>query len=311
MSPEITIIIPTRNRVGILEVSLGYLHAATQGVHAEIIVVNDGDEEVYRLKKTYPSIRIVDNPGSGVASARNTGAAKATSDLLLFMDDDIWMTAEALKRMHEFHAEAKMAVLNVNWIYPQLLEQQLKTTAFGRYLSRHQFTSLKGWNKDQKDWRDDECFKTQGVTSQNLSMRKEVFDRIGGYTEKFPHAGFEDHDFSKALLKHGVEIYIDPRAMTFHNEADRVELIPWMNRRQRGGETRRVAVDLGYVELQLNYSKTRATLLSFISAIRPLLSVLSSNRITNAVVALDFFSFKIFDALFAAAIYKGYTHKDS
>lgn len=307
MDAEITVIIPTRNRVDILMTSLRHLFIAVRHIAAEVIVVNDGDKTVYRLLNSFPSIFIVENPGSGVASARNAGALRASAKLLLFLDDDMWMTKEAMAGIIRFHSRGECAALNVNWIYPAEVRARLSRLAFGRYLSRHQFDSLKGWHKDSPGWKDESCFQTTGVTSQNLSILKSCFQITNGYNEKFPHAGFEDYEFSKRLISQGVPIFIDSTLMTFHNEEDRIALEPWMHRRERGGETQRMAVALGHAELALVYKPLKRIILTLISLARPLLNHISENAITNRFVWLDPFTFRVFDALFATAIFKGYS----
>lgn len=307
MDAEITVIIPTRNRLDILMASLKYLFIAVQHIAAEVIVVNDGDETVYKVLNSFPSVVIIENPGRGVAAARNAGGFRASAKLLLFLDDDMWMTKEAIEGIIRFHARGECVALNVNWTYPAEARGRLSRLAFGRYLLRHRFDSLKGWHKDSPGWEDESCFRTTGVTSQNLSMLKSCFQISGGYNEKFPHAGFEDYEFSKRLVSLGVPIFIDPTLMTFHNEEDRLALDPWMQRRERGGETRRVAVALGYAELALEYKPIKKTALTLIAFARPLLNCISANYMTNRFAWLDPFTFRVFDALFATAIFKGYS----
>lgn len=307
-SPAISIIIPTRNRYPILMSSLSELTEAISGISAEVIVVNDGDSPL-DLAQFRTAVKVVANRGSGVASARNTGASFAAGTVLLFMDDDMWMTRRAIEEILRFHNETDFAALNVNWIYPPDLDRMLPDTVFGRYLGYFGFTSLKGWSKNNIEWHDTERFETRGITSQNLSIRKQTFIKTGGYNEAFPLAGFEDYDYAKRLNERGVKIVVDPLILTFHNEADRLSLDDWLDRRVRGGITRRVAVAHGHPELQLYYSVGKKAALSCIRFSSPFLRRLISMPWLARRQRLDGIRFRLINLLLAEAIYRGYSGK--
>jgi glycosyltransferase involved in cell wall biosynthesis len=310
VEPQLTIIIPTRNRESILSESLRHLQAATQSLTVETIIVNDGESEIIRIKKLFPFVKIVKNKGRGVASARNTGASLASADILLFMDDDMWVTEDAVKKILKTHVSRNNVALNVNWKYPPALNKRIMETAFGRYLEKNQFTTLKGWNKELDIWKDDQPFVMTSITSQNLSMRRSTFRATGGYNEKFPHAGFEDFEFSKRLNHYDVEILVDPTVITFHNEVDRLDVREWLQRKVRGAETRVVAVEMGYQELALNYSMFKKTLFLVIGLLQPLIIKMVTNVFTNSFQTFDPITFRMLDSLFALAIFKGYQNVD-
>jgi len=278
---------------------------AVRHVKAEVVIVNDGDDEIaYRFAQ--PGVRVVKNVGSGVAAARNTGVKHATSDILLFMDDDMWLTSEAINRMLQVHRDQESIALNVNWVYPEVLSSRLVGTAFGRYLIHHGFTSLKGWFGKSEEWRDKEPFVTMGITSQNLSMRRSTFQKSGGYNEAFPMAGFEDHDYSRRLNKSGIRIVVDPTVMMFHNEADRSVIKDWLNRKIRGGVTRRVAVNQGYRELQLTYSWPKRNVLLVAGYLKPAIVKVIESGWSNRSKQLDRISFPLINLLLTEAIFRGY-----
>jgi glycosyltransferase involved in cell wall biosynthesis len=93
-SPEVSVVIPTRDRWPLLSTTLwGAL--AQQGVEHEVIVVDDGsgDETPHRLAAVDDHrLRVVRHEHSrGVAAARNSGIAEARGEWLAFLDDDdLW-----------------------------------------------------------------------------------------------------------------------------------------------------------------------------------------------------------------------------
>jgi len=302
---ELTIIIPSKDRKSILLPTLERAYVAIEGIGAEIIVINDSKTAGIAIPDAWqPKVKVFDNPKAGVASARNLGASKATADLLLFMDDDMWISAENVRAtisLHQAHPES--CCINLNWVYPPALQEQNRRTQFGRYLHHFGFDSLKGWSRGLP-WSDEELFASEGITSQYLSMRKADFLRSGGYNESFPHAGFEDHDFSKQLTTHGITSYVYPKSMLYHNEADRMNVTAWLARRQRGGETRRVAVQMGYKELEYHYGPLKSAIYTTTGRMQPLLRGLLKT-IPN-VQPLDPLYFRVMNLLLGTALYTGY-----
>jgi glycosyltransferase involved in cell wall biosynthesis len=307
MHPSVSIIIPTKNRTSILTTSLNFLLPSLQKQHPEIIVVNDGEDVVNLQAFAYPRIRVVKNRGKGVASARNTGATISTGDILLFLDDDMLISEEAIEKVIAFHLHREDSALNLNWVYPPDMQRNLHETLFGRYLETFFFTTLKGWSRDLSEWNDHQLFQASGVTSQNLSLRRDTFLKIGGYNESFPHAGFEDFELARKLNTARVSIYVDPTVMTFHNEADRLTIQAWLDRKYRGSITRSVAVDLGYTELSISYSTAKKMVLQILGVLAPALKKMVSSKFWNTRTFADRMFFVLINLLLAEAIYRGYT----
>jgi glycosyltransferase involved in cell wall biosynthesis len=92
--PEVSVVIPTRDRWPRLQVTLGGA-LRQQRVELEVVVVDDGsqDETPRRLAEVRdPRVRLVRHERSrGVARARNRGIAEARGKWVAFLDDDdLW-----------------------------------------------------------------------------------------------------------------------------------------------------------------------------------------------------------------------------
>jgi glycosyltransferase involved in cell wall biosynthesis len=103
--PLVSVIVPTRNRVG-------YLPGLLQGLEAqhfpperwELIVVDDGSTDdtaayLQDRRPDHPDLRfqLIRQPDSGgSAAARNLGAANASGRILLFLDDDMLPSSSLL-----------------------------------------------------------------------------------------------------------------------------------------------------------------------------------------------------------------------
>jgi glycosyltransferase involved in cell wall biosynthesis len=304
---DLSIIIPTKDRSHILQQTLLNAYQAIRAVEAEIIVVNDSKTTKINLPDIYKDkITVIENSKNGVASARNLGANHAKGDLLLFLDDDMLISQENIQHTLQLHQTYKHCCINLNWVYPSVLLDKISRSQFGRYLLQHGFTSLKGWNRGEY-WDDKQIFPTKGITSQYLSIDKSVFFNNRGYNENFPHAGFEDFEFAQRLKENGVTFYIFPLSTVFHNEEDRVYIEPWLQRKRRGGETRRVAVQMGLTQLKIKYSKWKYLVLKILVNIQSALFV--ALKIIPNKKYLDFIYFKLINILLATAIFNGYCSK--
>lgn len=101
MSPEISVVIPTYNRAGLLREAVDSALAQTFR-DREIVVVDDGstDATAEVLASYGDRIRAVRQENRGEAAARNRGIAEARGRWIAFLDsDDLWEPT-ALERVH-------------------------------------------------------------------------------------------------------------------------------------------------------------------------------------------------------------------
>jgi glycosyltransferase involved in cell wall biosynthesis len=111
--PEVTVIIPTRDRLEHLPRAVESA-SAQRDVSVEIIVVDDGSEvPVIRPRGT----RLIRNDEPrGVAAARNAGARRASAAWLAFLDDDDLWAPEKLETLMR-RALAAKAALSYSAVY--------------------------------------------------------------------------------------------------------------------------------------------------------------------------------------------------
>jgi GT2 family glycosyltransferase len=302
----ISIIIPTYNRNTILYKHLSIAYTALQGLDYEIIVINDSKNNTVDIPAEWSKhISVVNNPKQGVASARNLGASLAKSEKLLFIDDDMIINRRSVDRAIAFLDEHKNACLNINWLYPDDLNNNLEAYQFGRYLIHFGFTTLRGWLGAAFDWQENQLQKVGLAASYFLAMSRECFEKSGKYDENFPFSGYEDHDFAVRLNRNGINSYLDTGYLVWHNEADRVQLGGWMQRKYRGGQTQKVAVSMGHKDVAIHYSKLKANIYFLISKVDFIFEI-ALKLIPNYKI-FDLLYFRIVNILLGINLYKGYT----
>lgn len=299
--PLASVIIPTKDRPELLRQNLDHLLRAIGERRIEVIVVNDGG--TLPDLSAYPGVTLMQNAGSGVASARNRGAAAAASERLIFLDDDMLVFPDNIDTILRLTADIPDCCINLNWIYPPGIAEHIATYAFGRYLIHYGFTTLKGWNRGNP-WNEDAVFETNGITSQFLYISKNAFLRAGGYTETFPFAGFEDYDLAQKLQRVPVKFYICPTSTCWHNELDRLTPESWLARKSRGAQTRRHAVQAGYANLELHYGLLKRTAYQVLGKLKPAI-FWALTCIPNRK-SFDFIYFRCINLLLGTVVYEGY-----
>ncbi len=179
---KITVIIPTYNRAGMVCEAVD--SALGQTVPGRVIVVDDGstDDTLARLSDYGEAITVVAQENAERGAARNAGAARAPeADLLLFLDADDAIGPghlEALARVAEAHPEASLVST------PSLLVD--------RDLKRSGPVTLESF-----------LMGRESLPPPATAVRREVFDSLGGFSERRDLSGSEDWLFMAHALTHG------------------------------------------------------------------------------------------------------------
>lgn len=178
----------------------------------EVIVVNDGstDETLRALRSGEPhfeKFRVVEQENGGRAKSRNAGVRIAEGELLVFFDDDMSPQPNSVEKHVRFHEKHTDAIL----VGAQLEDEALTKTDFQKYKA---YLSRK-WLKDipsEYPMTRENLF----LTAANFSIRKDLFDRLGGFDERLYDA--EDWDLAMRAFKEKVSIYFDKENIAWHDD---------------------------------------------------------------------------------------------
>ena len=199
-----SVIVPTRNRHALLADTLGSLNRVdVPAVEFEVIVVDDGSQPPVVAPEGVALLRHV-HP-RGLNAARNTGARAARSDLMCFVDDDVELPPEWLREMLEAgqrHPETLVFTGKVD-----LKFEGTRPRFCDRVPIWSQFES-------ELDFGSDEVVAAW-CCGANLAIRREAFDRFGGFREDHP-LYYEENEWIDRLRAAGSSPLYIPAAALRH-----------------------------------------------------------------------------------------------
>ncbi|MEG5038355.1 MULTISPECIES: glycosyltransferase [unclassified Microcoleus] len=231
-NPTVSVIIPSHNRCSSLRRALDALHSQTYLIDLmEVIVVADSciDDTLAMLQeyKAPFKLHVIEVNCRSASMARNTGAASATGQLLLFVDDDI----EALPPLVESHARAHREGPGCAVMGPYPPKLQGATRLFD--------VQVRSWWEDKfyQMSQPDHRFTYKDLLSGNLSVDAELFARLDGFDSAFGNCGGEDYEFGVRLLKADVPFAVAGDAVGYHYEHETNNLDRYFRRSRQEGRS--------------------------------------------------------------------------
>ena len=207
-----SIVIPTYNRLPILQKCLQAMEAQNFTQPYEIVVVDDGstDGTVEFLQShagEFPHVRLFLQNHEGAAIARNTGIDLAKGDTIVFIDSDLVVTPVFLSA----HAKA--------------LEKASKS-------GERAFTYGLVINTSNFDNPTSEKIKIQDISTAffatgNVAISKHWLIEAGKFDTSFRQYGWEDLELGVRLKKLGLKLIKCPEAIGYHwHPAFTIEQLP-------------------------------------------------------------------------------------
>jgi glycosyltransferase involved in cell wall biosynthesis len=174
----------------------------------EIVVVDDGstDSTVERLQQWGDKIHLVQQPNSGPSSARNNGVRIATGEYAAFLDaDDAWLPGKLSRMVGALEGEPD-AVLAYSNFSP--------VDATGGEFQERFFEP----NSDHAPSMEELLTRWWPILTSTVVMRRDTFQRCGGFSEEFRSAGYEDPYLWLLAREHGRFLYVNEPLVLYRAE---------------------------------------------------------------------------------------------
>lgn len=184
----------------------------------EVIVLdnNSTDSTVKKLKKYLPKINLIESSENwGFSKGNNLAAKSAQGEYLFFLNPDASLTSTLgeLVMFYEEHPDA--GIVAPKLIMPDGKPQEsVKNlpTVFGAF--KEYILGIKN-SYSQYVPKTDQPLEVQSAYGAALLIKKELFDRLGGFDEKF-FLYYEDVDLCKRIKQVGKKIYYYPLVLVEH-----------------------------------------------------------------------------------------------
>ena len=147
----------------------------------EIILVNDGSKDgTLNILKSYPAkVKkvVVDQQNKGLGGARNSGVKASSGKYIALLDgDDIW-EPEKLSVIYNYLKGKDIDLICHNEFMVDARNKLLRKNYYGPYVEY-----------------EDILFKGNCLSPSAVTVKKEVFDRVGLFNEDRKMFGLDDYD---------------------------------------------------------------------------------------------------------------------
>ena len=164
-----------------------------------------------RRRRGHVKLTLLPGRGKGAAAARNDGANAAFGDFLVFVDDDIVVPPNHLAAQLEVRAVHGECISGADWWeFTPDVASALQGTPLGRYRLAVERSYRR---RDPQRW-----IPREGLATAHFTLRRTLFDELGGFDERFPRAGVEDWEFCLRAAESGHQLILDNEVRLLHND---------------------------------------------------------------------------------------------
>jgi GT2 family glycosyltransferase len=207
---DVAVVIPTRDRrASVIRALVALSKQSYPAASTEVIVVADGCSDATAVElaaRKWPfDLRVLEQPASGAAVARNRGAAAGQAGILIFLDDDIEVSREFVAAHVAHHAVPD--VVAIGYLPPDLQGRRDFFTVMLRAWWEAMFERMReGGHR----------FVYSDLLSGNFSLSRSLFERVGGFDETL--RCHEDYELGYRLIQAGARLRFAHDAMGWHHE---------------------------------------------------------------------------------------------
>jgi GT2 family glycosyltransferase/tetratricopeptide (TPR) repeat protein len=224
MQPQVSIIIPVRDRLDLTRQCLASIQANTPHDLIEVIIVDngstDGTADFLKNWKGPFDLKVIQNPvNQGYATANNQGVANAGGDLILLLKNDTepqenWLTA----LMDIFHRYPHTGAAGAKMLFPDGTVQHAGVLTAVDKINEHAICPFHIAYKMPDNYKLSHILKVPAVTGACMMVPAQLYRELGGMDESYWN-GYEDVDLCFKILEAGFDVYFQPQSVVIHHES--------------------------------------------------------------------------------------------
>jgi|TARA_Y100000294_G_scaffold177815_1_gene205039 glycosyltransferase involved in cell wall biosynthesis len=195
-----SIIIPTYNNLNYLSLCLNSIHKNSKYNHEIILHVNEGSDGTIDFVKSHKIIHTYSADNVGLCSGVNLAAKKATKNYILYSHDDMYFCPG-----WDIALENEIIINNTKLFYlsSTMIEQNSGHIQFDCGKNFEEFKE----NKLLNNLSNLSYYNHQGSHWAPHLIHREIWNKIGGFSEEFNPGMGSDPDLNMKLWNEGVRIF--------------------------------------------------------------------------------------------------------
>ena len=309
---DLSIIIVNYNVKEFLQNLLHSIEKASLNISHEIIIVDNASDDgsVELISEKFPSVKLIANTENlGFGKANNLALEIASGKYLLLINPDTIVSEDTLDKMIRFfedNSEAGLAgckILNPDGSlqlacrrsFPGPWTSFCKVTGLSTLFPKSKLFAR--YNLTYLD--EDKTYEVDAISGSFMMMRKETYDKVGGFDEEFFMYG-EDLDLCYRIQQAGFKVFYSHTTQIIHYKGE-------STKRSRLDETK-VFYDAMHLFVKKHFSSSflvEAILRSAIG-VRKVFAFLGKSKLAIQSALIDFLLFDLC-IFFAERIYLSYS----
>jgi GT2 family glycosyltransferase len=207
LEPSVSIVVPVLNGGATIQPLLeSLLDIHYPKAKIEIVIVDgmstDGTKNIVA---EYP-VRFLVEKRKGPNAARNTGIKHAFGEIIAFTDSDCIVPKDWIKKIVSDFRDPRIGCVGGD-------VKGFNDDFFSRYAGDSMFPAIRTCKKRKEL---DSTGPLAGCpVGCNMSFRREVLARVGGFDEKIQYS-FEEDELIERVCKAGYRIVLDPQVLVWH-----------------------------------------------------------------------------------------------
>lgn len=175
----------------------------------EVIIVDDcSSDNTIETVKEYPVRLIQMERNGGPARARNRGVEAARGEVIFFLDADVVVLDGTLREVRNYFAENPSAQCVIGMCATEPLNQGFVP----KYMAMFEYIHLLGAPEN----------KVSVFAPRCGAIKKDFFQKIGGYDESYTGADVEDFELARRISREE-SIVLNPKILVKHQFVNNVE----------------------------------------------------------------------------------------
>lgn len=215
-SYEVSIVIPVYNKKSYTLACLSSLTAnVSEEVRYEVIVIDNAssDGTSNALRKIPGLVYVRNEENMGFVDACNQGAKAAKGSYIVFLNNDTLVQKNWLESLLDTAKREGVGIAGSKLVYPSNKLQEAGGIIFND-ASGHNY----GRDGSPDDYKYNYVREVDYCSGASIIIRKNFFEKLGGFDRLYAPAYYEDTDLSFATRKAGLQVMYQPKSVIYHVE---------------------------------------------------------------------------------------------